>query len=1029
MHFTDIFIRRPVLATVVSLLILVLGLRSLGLLPIRQYPVTQNAVVTISTTYYGADPELVSGFITTPLENSIAQAQGIDYLTSTSTLSQSTITANLRLNYDPNKAMTEINTKVNAVINQLPREAQQPVISLAIGETIDAMYIGFNSKVLPTNKITDYLIRVVQPKLQTIDGVQTAEVLGGKQFAMRAWLDPNKMSAYGVSATDVSNALADNDFISAVGRTKGQMVTVDLTASTGLHNVDEFRNLVVKSINGAIVRLSDVANVTLGAENYDSSVRFDNESAVFIGIKVSPTANLLSVVSDVRKLFPSISKELPAGLEGRIVYDSTKYVNSSIDEVVRTIFEALLIVTLVIFLSLGSVRSVIIPVIAMPLSLVGAFFIMVILGYTINLLTLLSLVLAIGLVVDDAIIVVENAHRHMEGGMPPLEAAIQGARELAGPIVAISVVLIAVYIPIGFMGGLTGALFTEFAYTLAGTVAISAVIALTLSPMMCSKFLKAYDQGKRSRFSEFIDGQFNLFKGFYEKLLRGSLDYLPVAGVFAAIILVSNYFLFVSSKSELAPQEDQGIIISLMTGAPDFSLAQTQLNSRQVYKVVRSFPETDHVFQFDGALGLNTGFAGMVFKPWNVRIRTTSQLQPIVQKELGGIAGVQAVAFQPPPLPGARGLPVQFVIGTTEPFDRLNEVSQTLMEKARASGAFMFVDTDLKIDKPQTEVVIDRDKASQLGLTMRDVGSALGSMLGGGYVNYFSLSGRSYKVIPQVMQRYRLNSDQLKDYYINTASGASIPVSTIARLRTTVVPESLNHFEQLNAATITAVMSPGITLGQALETLKGIAAQVLPEGYSIDYAGQSRQFMQESAALLFTFFFSMIIIFLALAALFESFRDPLIVLVSVPMSICGAMIFISLGIGQASLNIYTEVGLVTLIGLISKHGILIVQFANDLQREGRAKREAVEMAAGIRLRPILMTTGAMVLGVMPLVFASGAGAAGRFNMGLVITTGIAIGTLFTLFVVPAMYMFLATDHAKQRAKEKEIEEKEVSSLL
>ena len=1021
MHFTDIFIRRPVLATVISLLILVLGLRSIGLLPVRQYPATQNAVVTVATTYYGADPELVSGFITTPLENSIAQAQGIDYLTSSSTLSQSTIQANLRLNYDSSKAMTEINAKVNAVINQLPKDAQQPVISVAIGETIDSMYIGFYSKVLPTNKITDYLIRVVQPKLQTVDGVQTAEVLGAKQFALRAWLDPDKMSAFGVTATDVSTALANNDFISAVGRTKGQMVTVDLTAATGLHSVDEFKNLVVKSMNDAIVRLGDVATVTLGAENYDTAVRFDNASAVFIGIKVAPNANLLTVINDVHKVFPEIEQQLPEGLNGRIVYDSTKYVNSSINEVIRTIIAALLIVTVVIFLSLGSIKSVIIPVIAMPLSLVGAFFIMLVLGYTINLLTLLALVLAIGLVVDDAIIVVENVHRHREEGVELMQAAIQGARELGGPIIAMTVVLVAVYIPIGFMGGLTGALFTEFAYTLAGAVFVSAIIALTLSPMMCSRFLTESRMGVLNRFTDFIDGQFKLVRSIYAWLLHRALNSLGVVGVFAAIILCSNYFLFISSKSELAPQEDQGIIITLATGAPDATLEQTGVNSAQVYKIVKSFPETEHVFQFDGVMGLNTAFAGMVFKPWDERTRTAVQLQPVVQKRLGEIAGVQVVGFQPPPLPGSRGLPVQFVIGTTEPFDRLNEISQALMAKARASGMFVFVDTDLKIDKPQTVVEIDSDKASQLGLTMRDVGSALGWMLGGNYVNYFSLSGRSYKVIPQVMQRYRLNADQLKDYYINTSSGASIPISTVASLKTEVVPESLNHFEQLNAATISAVTSPGITMGQALDTLKTIAASVLPKGYSIDYAGQSRQYMQESSALLLTFFFALVIIFLALSALFESFRDPIIVLISVPMSICGALIFISLGIGQASLNIYTEVGLVTLIGLISKHGILIVQFANDLQREGKSKRDAIEMASAIRLRPILMTTGAMVLGIMPLVFASGAGAAGRYNMGLVITSGIAIGTLFTLFVVPAVYMLMATDHAKQAASQRATE--------
>ncbi len=1010
MRFTDLFIRRPVLATVVSLLVLVLGLRSMETLPIREFPETQNAVVTVSTTYYGADPALVSGFITTPLENSMAQANGIDYLTSSSTQGVSTIQAYLRLNYDYNKALTEINTKVNAVLNQLPRESQQPVISVAVGETIDSMYIGFNSDVLPTNKITDYLIRVVQPKLQAVEGVQLAEILGGKQFALRAWLDPQKMAAFGVTGTDVNSALAANDFISAVGRTKGQMVTMELTAATGLHTVDEFRNLVIKQQNGAIIRLGDVANVTLGAEDYDTAVAFDGKSAVYIGIQVAPDANLLTVIKNVRNVFPSIQEQLPEGLGGRIVYDATKYVNSSIDEVIRTIVEALLIVTLVIFLSLGSLRSVIIPTIAIPLSLIGAFFIMLVLGYSINLLTLLSLVLAIGLVVDDAIIVVENVHRHMEEGTSPLDAAIRGARELAGPIIAISVVLVAVYVPIGFMGGLTGALFTEFAYTLAGAVAVSAVIALTLSPMMSSRFLKT---AGGSRFGNFIDSQFGLLRRGYSKLLHGALDYLPVVGLFAVIILVSIYFLYKNSKSELAPDEDQGIVITLLTGAPDATLQQTQMNSRQVYKIVSSYPETDHVFQLDGISGLNSGIAGMVLKPWDKRKRTSMQLQPVVQGQLGSIAGVRCVAFLRPPLPGGgRGLPVQFVIGTTESFDRLNTASQALMDKARASGMFAFVDTDLKIDKPQTTVEFDRDKAAQLGLNMLDVGSSLGSMLGGGYVNYFSLAGRSYKVIPQVMQRDRLNADQLRHYYINTASGASIPFSTIAHLKTEVVPESLNHFQQLNSATISAVPVPGITLGQALTTMDALGKQVLPQGYSVDYAGQSRQYMQESSALLVTFFFAMIIIFLALAALFESFRDPLIVLVSVPMSICGAMIFISLGVGGASLNIYTEVGLVTLIGLISKHGILIVQFANDLQREGKGKREAIESAAAIRLRPILMTTAAMVLGVVPLVTATGAGAAGRFNMGLVIMTGISIGTLFTLFVVPAMYMILGAEHQK-----------------
>jgi multidrug efflux pump len=1011
MHFTDIFIRRPVLSIVISLLILVLGLRSISLLPIRQFPFTQNAVVTVSTVYTGSDPSVVEGFITTPLENSIAQANGIDYLTSSSTQNVSSIQATLRLNYDPNKALTEINTKVNAVLNQLPKDAQQPVITVAIGETIDSMYIGFYSNVMPANKITDYLIRVVQPKLQAIEGVQTAEVLGARRFAMRIWLDPKKMAAFNVTATDVSNALANNDFISAVGRTQGQMIAVNLIADTTLHSTDEFKDLIIKSQNGTIVRLKDISKITLGSEDYDTAVAFDGQKATYIGIKIAPSANLLTTINNVRKVFPSIQEQLPEELKGRIVYDSTKYINSSIHEVISTLLKALLVVTIVIYLFLATVRSVIIPTIAMPLSLVGAFFIMLILGYSINLLTLLALVLAIGLVVDDAIIVVENVHRHIEDGMPSVEAAIAGARELAGPIIAITVVLIAVYVPIGFMGGLTGALFTEFAYSLAAAVAVSAVIALTLSPMMCSRFLKTGVQKGESRFEKFVNGQFDFLRRTYGKLLTGALDYLPVTIIFAIIILCSNYFLFIGSKSELAPQEDQGVIISLITTAPDATLEQTQLNTRQVFNIVKGYPETDHVFQFDGVSGLNTGIAGMVTKPWDERKRTTMQLNPLVQMQLGGIAGARAVSFLRPPLPGTSGLPVQFIIGTTESYENLNEISQTVLAEAYKSGLFAFVDSDLKIDKQQTTLIIDRDKAAQLGLTMRDIGETLGAMLGGGYVNYFDLQGRSYKVIPQVEQQYRLNTNQLQNYYFKTSNGTSIPFSTIINLKTEVVPESLNHFQQLKSASISAVTAPGVTMGDALEKLRNIARDYLPQGYSIDYAGQSRQFINESSALLITFLFALIIIFLALAALFESFRDPLIVLISVPMSICGAMLFICLGVGGASLNIYTEVGLVTLIGLISKHGILIVQFANDLQKEGENKRDAIEIAACIRLRPILMTTAAMVVGVIPLVTASGAGAEGRFNMGLVIMTGIAIGTLFTLFVVPGMYLLLAAEHS------------------
>ncbi|MES2217809.1 MAG: efflux RND transporter permease subunit [Pseudomonadota bacterium] len=1016
MTFTDIFIERPVLATVVSLFILVLGLRSVGLLTVRQYPYTENAIVTVTTVYTGADPNIVAGFITTPLENSISQANGIDYMTSSSTENVSTITINIKLNYDAEKALADINTKVNAVLNQLPKNSQLPVITIQIGQTIDAMYIGFYSKVLAANQISDYLLRVVQPKLQSIDGVQQAEFKGDQQFAMRIWLDPVKLAGFGVTPAQIGTALANNDSISAVGRTDGGMFTANISADTNLTSVEGFKNMAIKSQNGAIIRLRDIGKVTLGATNYDQSVSFNGQRAVYIGMLITPTANLLTVIKNVKQMIPEIQKQLPEGIEAKIVYDSTDFVNSSIREVEHSLGEALLIVTVVIFLFLGSIRSVMVPLVAIPLSLIGTFFMMLLLGYSINLLTLLALVLAIGLVVDDAIIVVENVQRHIEDGASRMQAALLGARELANPIIAITVVLIAVYAPIGFMGGLTGALFTEFAFTLAGSVTISAIIALTLSPMMCSKLL-SHNQNGGSRFIKMVDRYFEKLKVKYEAGLHDTLNYLPVVAVFATLILISIYFLYSSSKSELAPMEDQGIIISQLTAAPNATLAQTELYSNEIYKIYKSFPETLRVFQLDGISGLNTSILGMNLQPWDLRKRTSNEIQPLVQNKLNEITGGIIAAFQLPPLPGARGVPIQFVIQSTEPFDRLNIVNQAFLEKARASGLFIFTDTDLKLDKAQSTVEINRDKVSQFGLTMDDLTNVLGNALSQGYINYFDFGGRSYQVIPQMIRQHRQNANQLGNYYLNTTTVNSIPLSTLIKLKTTVVPESINHFQQLNSATLSAVAFPGIADGDALNALANIAKSTLPQGYTVDYAGPSRQFVQESSALVVTFFFALIIIFLSLAALFESFRDPLIVLISVPMSICGAMIFISLGVKGASLNIYTEVGLVTLIGLISKHGILIVQFANDLQREGKAKREAIESAAAIRLRPILMTTASMVLGVIPLITATGAGAVSRFDIGLVIATGISIGTLFTLFVVPAMYMFLAEDHGKKKAEE------------
>jgi multidrug efflux pump len=1011
MNFTDIFIRKPVLATTVSLLILVLGLRSVTSLSVRQYPRTQNAVVTVSTAYYGADAQTVAGFITQPLEAAIAQAQGIDYMSSTSSTGVSTIQATLRLNYEANKALTEINTQVNSVRNQLPPESQQPVLTVQVGETIDAMYMGFFSDVLENNGVTDYLVRVVKPKLDSVEGVQTAEILGARQFALRAWLDPQKMAAYGVTASDVRTALANNNYLAALGTTKGQMVSVDLTAATSLHTVDEFKQLAVRQKDGAIVRLEDVANVVLGAENYDFTTAFGGRNAVFIGIKVAPEANVLEVAKRVRAVFPDIQAQMPNGITGEIVYDGTKFVRSSIDEVEKTLIQALVIVSIVIFLFLGSIRAVAIPLIAMPLSLIGAFFVMLMLGYSINLLTLLALVLAIGLVVDDAIIVVENVDRHMKEGKSPMEASLVAARELGGPIIAMTIVLIAVYVPIGFQGGLTGALFTEFAFTVAGAVAVSGIVALTLSPMMTSRIFRAEQES--GRFVRFVDRQFERLHHGYQRALHVTLDTWIVIVVMGLLLLGGTVYLFMTSKAELAPQEDQGIVLMQVLGPPNATPQQMSAYSKQVFDISKSLPEYDQLFQITGVPTVNQGFGGVLFKPWNERSRSALQLQQELQQKFAAIAGATVAAFQFPPLPGSRGLPMQIVLKTTESTERLNDVVQAVLEKARASGLFFYIDTDLKLDKPQTVVEVDRDLISTLGLTQQDVGAALSAALGGGYVNYFSIAGRSYKVIPQVLQTDRLNANQVLDYYIRTPDGSLLPAATVARQRTQTVAEGINHFQQLNSGSIFGVYAPSVSQAQVLDFMRHAVAEVAPTGYQVDYSGPSRQYVQESGGFVVTLLFAIIIVFLALSAQYESFRDPIVILVSVPMALFGALIFINLGF--ATLNIYTQVGLVTLMGLVSKHGILIVQFANQLQFAGKTKREAIEQAAAVRLRPILMTTAAMVFGVIPLVIAAGAGAAGRHAMGLVIFTGLSIGTLFTLFVVPAVYMLLGAEHHRAPA--------------
>jgi multidrug efflux pump len=993
MKFTDLFVKRPVLAIVVNLVILIAGLQSIRALSVRQFPRSDIAVVRVSTAYVGANADLVRGFITTPLERVIASADGIDYLESSSAQSVSTITVHLKLNYDTNAALTQIQAKVAQVRNDLPPEAEAPIIELETADTqFAALYLGFSSPDLDQTQITDYLMRVVQPRLSAVSGVQRADILGDRTFAMRIWLKPDRMASLGISPSAVREALARNNYLSALGRTKGSMVSVNLVANTNLRTAEEFRQLVVKEDKGVVVRLGEIADVVLGAENYEEDVRFNGESATFMGIWVLPTANSLDVITRVREQIPGIQAQLPTGMKVGIPYDSTEYINDAITEVLTTLSETLLIVIVVIFLFLGSVRSVLIPVVAIPISLVGGAFLMLAAGFTINLLTLLAIVLSVGLVVDDAIVMVENIERHVQSGKPPFRAAIDGARELIGPIIAMTITLAAVYAPVGIQGGLTGALFREFAFTLSGAVIVSGVVALTLSPMLSAKLLKA---GHSERgFAGFVNRRFESVRNVYTRMLTSTLRYRPVMLVLWAIVAVLMVPFYMFSERELAPSEDQGVVFSIIQTAPNSTIDQTRLFGTQVHKVYSSFPEADSIFQILFPTG---GFGGMVTKPWSERTKTTDQLMMEATAPLGQIPGIRAFPLVPPALPGGGDFPVDIVIMSAAEPRQLGELADQLVAKAFASGLFMFADSDVKFDQPQAEVVFDRDKLRSQGVDLSQAGLDLSTLLGGDYVNRFSIQGRSYKVIPQVARVDRLTPDQLTQMHITGANGALVPLSTFATLKTTAEPRDLKKFQQLNAVRIQGVIPPPVPLDTALSFLENEAKAILPAGFTIDYAGESRQLRTEGARFLGVFLLSGILIYLVLAAQFESFRDPFIILAgSVPLALSGALMFSFLG--WTSLNIYSQVGLITLVGLVSKNGILIVQFANHLQETGLDKLSAVIGAAS-------------TAGHTPLVLATGPGAGARNSIGIMLVSGMIIGTLFTLFVVPSIYMLVARRHA------------------
>ncbi|WP_438307363.1 multidrug efflux RND transporter permease subunit [Pseudomonas guariconensis] len=1003
MAFTDPFIRRPVLASVVSLLILLLGFQAWSKLQIRQYPQMENALITVTTAYPGANAETIQGYITQPLQQSLASADGIDYMTSVSRQNFSVISVYARIGADTDRLFTQLLAKANEVRNKLPQDSEDPVLSKEAADASALMYISFYSQQMSNPQITDYLSRVIQPKLATLPGMAEAEILGNQVFAMRIWLDPVKLAGFGLAATDVTNAVRRYNFLSAAGEVKGEYVVTSINATTELKSAEAFAKLPVKTVGDRRVLLGDVARVEMGAENYDTVSSFDGTPSVYIGIKATPAANPLEVIKEVRRIMPTLEAQLPSNLKVSIAYDATLFIQASIDEVIKTLGEAVLIVIVVVFLFLGALRSVLIPVVTIPLSMIGVLFFMQMMGYSLNLLTLLAMVLAIGLVVDDAIVVVENIHRHMEEGKTPFEAALEGAREIAMPVVSMTITLAAVYAPIGFLTGLTGALFKEFALTLAGAVVISGIVALTLSPMMCALLLR-HEQNP-SGLAHRLDVLFDGLKVRYQRLLHGTLNSRPVVLVFAVIVLCLIPVLLMFTHNELAPDEDQGVIFMMSNAPQTANLDYLNAYTDQFTPVFKTFPEYYSSFQINGFNGVQSGIGGFLLKPWNERERTQMELLPLVQAKLEEIGGLQIFGFNLPSLPGTgEGLPFQFVINTAGDYPALLEVAERIKARAQASGKFAFLDIDLAFDKPEVVVDIDRDKAAQMGVSMDDLGGTLATLLGEGEINRFTLEGRSYKVIAQVERPYRDNAGWLNNYYVKNDQDQLLPLSTLITVSDRARPRQLNQFQQLNSAIIQGF--PLVSVGEALQTVQAIAKEEAPEGFSFDYAGTARQFVQEGSALWVTFGLALAIIFLVLAAQFESFRDPLVILVTVPLSICGALLPLFLGV--SSMNIYTQVGLVTLIGLISKHGILIVEFANQLrERMGVDAREAIEVAAAIRLRPVLMTTAAMVFGMVPLILATGAGAVSRFDIGMVIAIGMSIGTLFTLFVLPSIYTLLA----------------------
>jgi len=1008
--FTDYFIKRPVLSLVISTMIVLLGVQAFFNTQVRQYPELETSVITITTAYPGASAELIQGFISTPVQQVVSSTVGVDFIRSSSSNSVSVVEVHMKLGVDADIALTEVNTKVASIRGELPAEAQDPIIAKSSADGFALAYYGFYSDTLSDVEVTDYLLRTIQPAISTVKGVAQAQILGGKTYSMRVWMDPVRMAALKVSAADIVNAIGAENYQSAAGQTRSKLVQTDVNAVTDTGDPEIFKRFIISGEGNNAVRLGDVADVELGAENYDSLVMFDGVPSIYIGILGTTDGNPLTTISLVTAELEKLKKSFPPGLNVAIAYDSTEFIQASIDEVILTLIQASVIVIIIIFLFLGSIRSTLVPLVTIPLSIIGVLFYMQMLGYSINLLTLLAMVMAIGLLVDDAILVVENIYRHIHEGAKPMQAALVGAREIANPVIATTIVLCVVYAPIGLLGGLTGVLFKEFAFTLVGTIIISTIIALTLSPMMCSRILKPTVSD--NAYARFINKFFERLHLRYENFLRASLRTRSVTIFFAAAVVAMLVAMFSFVQNELAPEEDQGVIFTFSKAPDHSSLDYLNKYTAPYIDIYRNFKdEYESSFMANGFAGPTVSFSGMLLKPWEQRSLSSKEMIPKIQKQLDQQPGLQSFAFNPPSLPGASGnTPVEFILKTQHSYDQLYGVVQQVLAKARESGSFYFVKSDFNFSNPEIRVTVNRERAEAMGVSMRDIGQTLGIVLAEGYVSRFNLAGRSYKIIPQARRNDRENADIISQYFVYNNRGEQISLSALVDVKYTSVPAELVQFQQQNAAKIDAV--PAIPLGQALQVLRDITNEVAPSGYTFDYQGQSRQLVQEGSALALTFAFAIVVVFLVLAAQYESLRDPFIILTTVPLAMFGALI--PMFLWQVSMNIYSQVGLITLIGLVSKHGILIVEFANEIQiKEKLLPGPAVIKAASLRLRPILMTSFSTIIGIMPLVIASGAGAASRQAIGITIVSGFSIGTLFTLFVLPVLYTYFAEDRHLQ----------------